>query len=475
MGKMSVNTAVIQKVFLAQRATSQVWKSQPIANRVARLKKIQAWIENHRSQIQEALYLDSGKPAEEVDLSEIYVVLSEIKHALKNLEHWAKPKKVSSNVPLIGSKSYIHYEPKGVCLIISPWNFPFNLSVGPLVSALAAGNTAILKPSELSTHCSAMVSEMVSELFDSDEVAVFNGDKQVATQLLDQPFDHIFFTGSPAVGKIIMQSAASHLTSITLELGGKSPAIIDANADLTDAAEKLAWGKFLNCGQTCIAPDYLLVHESIEEELTDLLCQCIDKFFDPDWDGIENSESYARIIGESHFERLEWLLNDAINAGAKIEYGGFTDKQSKYFSPTLLSGVPAKTGVLEKEIFGPILPILTYSEPQQAIELINSMPKPLAMYIFSEEKNFQKMVLNHTSAGSAAINDCVVQFMNPYLPFGGVGESGFGRSHGHHGFLAFSNQKSVLVQKTGLTSVKPLFPPYDQFTKKAIDMLLKYL
>jgi aldehyde dehydrogenase (NAD+) len=470
-----IDSVVINDIFRSQKSVSALWKTQNISQRKGRLKKIKRWIEDHRIDIQNALYADFKKPSAEVDLSEIYPALSEINHALKNLQKWTNPVKVNATVALLGSKSYIQYEPKGVCLIIAPWNFPFNLTLAPLVSALAAGNTAILKPSELTPNCSKLISELVDQLFDPSEVAVFNGDKEVVKQLLELPFDHIFFTGSPAVGKIVMQNAAQHLTSITLELGGKSPAVVDKTADLADAAEKLVWGKFLNGGQTCIAPDYLLVDEAIEEQLLDHLCTTIDRFFDPEGEGIEASSSFARIINYKHLKHIQSLLAESIQAGAKIEYGGVANESDNYFSPTLLSNVPLDATVMKEEIFGPILPILSYRHADEAIGIINSKPKPLALYIFSKSSNFKDQVLHNTSSGSVAINDCLTQFMNPHLPFGGVNHSGFGKSHGYSGFQAFSNQKSVLVQKTGLTSVKPLFPPYTNLTKRAIDFLLKYL
>ena len=465
----------LTEVFNSQKHTSSLWKSQPLRTRKARLVKIKDWIQNHRADIQEALYADFKKPAAEVDLSEIYVVLSEIRHAMKNLSSWTKPEKVASPSALIGSKSQVQLEPKGVCLIISPWNFPFNLTVGPLISALAAGNTVILKPSELTPNCSNLIDKMITELFDPSEVAVFQGGKELATELLQLSFDHIFFTGSPRVGKVVMRMAADQLTSVTLELGGKSPAIVHKSANLQDAAEKLVWGKFLNCGQTCIAPDYILVDERVEAELIDNICYSIDRFFDPEGEGIQNSNSYARIISDQHFDRLDGLLTDSLKSGAVIEYGGTVDKSDRYFSPTIISNLTNEIKVMQEEIFGPLLPVIPYQHLDEVVETINTRPKPLALYIFTQSTEFKSEVLNRTSSGSVAINDCVIQFMNPNLPFGGINHSGFGKSHGYHGFLAFSNQKSILVQKTGVTSVKPMFPPYTSLTKKAIDFLLRYL
>lgn len=465
----------INGIFELQKSNSELLRVQPLQIRIERLEKLKDWIQNHRENIQQALMQDFKKPAPETDLSEIYAVLSEIKHATKNIHHWVAPQKVGSTVALLGSKSYVHHEPKGVCLIISPWNFPFSLTIGPLVSALAAGNTVIIKPSELSPNCSQLIAGMVSELFESNQVAVFPGDRGIARHLLELPFDHIFFTGSPGIGKIVMESAAKHLTSITLELGGKSPAIIDSSADIEDAAEKLVWGKFMNCGQTCIAPDYLLVHKSIQERLLEHLGRFIDKFYNPDGAGVEASDSYARIINNSHFDRLHNLLLDALESGAEIEYGGNLVGPDRFITPTIISNVSPQSRIMQEEIFGPILPVIGFQKYPEIVQFIKNRPKPLALYIFSRSAGFKDQLLSEISSGSVAVNDNLIQFMNPNLPFGGVNFSGFGKSHGYSGFQAFSNQKSVLRQKTGLTSVKPLYPPYTNLTRRAIDFLLKYL
>lgn len=464
----------LEKVFKSQKTTSIKWREQDVQTRLKRLIRLQKWVKKHRAEIKEALFQDFKKPPEEVDLSEVYVVLSELKHAISNLQKWARPRKVEAPLALVGSQSLIQYEPKGVCLILAPWNFPFNLTVAPLVSALAAGNTTILKPSELTPHCSQLIAKMVEELFDPSEVAVFQGDKQIAQHLLTLPFDHIFFTGSPAVGKIVMQAAAKNLTSVTLELGGKSPVIIDGTADLADAAEKIAWGKFINCGQTCIAPDYILVQESVEEAFIDELRLAIDRLFDHDGNGIEEGANYARIINEAHFNRLWNMLNQALDQGAILEAGGEAIEDELYIAPTVISRVPKEADLMEQEIFGPILPVITFKELDSAVQRINSYQKPLALYLFSRSESHKHQVLQQTSSGSVAINDCVVQFMNPNLPFGGVNHSGFGKSHGFRGFTAFSNEKAVVKQKVGLTSVKPVYPPYTNLVRNAIDLLLKY-
>jgi aldehyde dehydrogenase (NAD+) len=271
-----------------------------------------------------------------------------------------------------------------------------------------------------------------------------------------------------------MEAAAKHLSSATLELGGKSPVIIDASADLTDTAEKIAWGKFINAGQTCIAPDYIMVHQSIRSEFIDELRMAIDRLFDDQGLGMEHSKAYARVVSSDHFQRLSGMIQEAVAQGARIEYGGNTNEAQCYIDPTVLSNPDPASQVLQEEIFGPILPVTEYEDLDKAIEYINQRPKPLALYVFSSKKSTQNKILNETSSGSAAVNDCVIQFMNPNLPFGGVSNSGFGKSHGETGFIAFSNQKSVLKQRQGMTSIKPVYPPYTEFAHKAIEMLIRY-
>lgn len=315
---------------------------------------------------------------------------------------------------------------------------------------------------------------MVGELFDPSEVIVFTGEVQVASSLLSLPFDHIFFTGSPAVGKIVMKAAAEHLCSVTLELGGKSPVILDRLVDLDDAAGKIVWAKFVNCGQTCIAPDYVLIHEDLLEEFVMRAKTYIQKFYDPIYIGIEKSPDYARIINSHHWNRLHHHLTDALKNGAKLEFGGNTSESTRFFEPTLLSEVTMGMGVLEEEIFGPILPILTYKILDEAIDLINSKPKPLALYYFGSDSNSTNRVLKETSSGNVVINDCVLHFLHNELPFGGVNNSGIGKSHGYFGFLAFSNEKGILKQRVGINNVTLLRPPYGIKTKKLLASLINW-
>lgn len=464
----------IDETFLLQKKQSILNRTQRVQERKILLEKLLIWIKDNHSDIQKAIHADFKKPYPEVDISEIFVVTSEIKHAIKNLGGWVKPKKVATPLPMLGTKSYVHYEPKGTSLIIAPWNYPFNLALGPLVSAIAAGCTAIIKPSELTPHTSALLRRLVAETFDKSQVALFEGEVEVAQMLLAKPFDHIFFTGSPAVGKIIMKAAAENLSSVTLELGGKSPAIVDANTDLKDAAEKIVWGKFVNCGQTCIAPDYILIHNSVKDDFLNELKKQIDKMYDPSGKGVEKSKDYARIVNGKHLQRLKKLLADAEFKGAHKFYGGYIDEEDNFIEPTILTDLSEDMEVMQEEIFGPILPIISFGDLEEAIQYINMKPKPLSLYVFSNDTDNIKRVFKETSSGGAVANDCVLHFLQNELPFGGVNNSGLGKAHGHYGFLAFSNEKAVLQQRVGLTASKPLYPPYGFASKKIIDSLLKW-
>ncbi|GAA0892147.1 aldehyde dehydrogenase family protein [Fulvivirga kasyanovii] len=464
----------IEEVFSKQQKQSLLMRSENTKQRARRLKALQLWIEKNQKSIQDAIYRDFKKPAVEVNITEIYPVLTEIRHALENLNNWAKPAKVDAPLSLVGTTSYIQYEPKGVCLIIAPWNFPFNLAIGPLVSALAAGNTVVLKPSEMTPHTSELIDTMIGELFKEDEVRVFNGGIEISQELLKLPFDHIFFTGSPAVGKIVMKAAAEHLTSVTLELGGKSPAIVDQTCNLKDAAEKIAWGKFINNGQTCVAPDYVLAHHSVADALKEHLITAARQLFDSQKQGFDLSADYARIVNRKHYDRINELISDALENGAEIAMGGETKPDENFIPPTILTGVSENATVMEEEIFGPVLPIQTYDKIEEAIEFINGKPKPLALYYFGRHSSNKKLILNNTSSGAVCINDCVLHFNHPNLPFGGVNNSGLGKSHGWHGFMAFSNEKPVLKQRVGLTTSKTVYPPYNNRVRQIVNLLMKY-
>ncbi|EMR04713.1 aldehyde dehydrogenase family protein [Cesiribacter andamanensis] len=467
--------ARMQQVFEQQRQTAQAWRSSTLAERQDRLRNMLSWMEQNRNAIHEALYNDFQKPHPETDISEIYPVQAEIKHALRNLRNWMKPRKVSTPLSHVGTSSYIQYEPKGVCLIIAPWNYPFNLQLVPLVSCLAAGCTAILKPAEETPHTAQLLERMVGELFSPREVAVFTGGKEVAQELLKLPFDHIFFTGSPQVGKLVMKAAAEHLSSVTLELGGKSPAIVDYTANLKEAAERIAFGKWLNAGQTCIAPDYVLVHERVSEPLVQELKKAIAKMYGGEGPESKASHDLARIINQRHFERLQRALQQALAAGAELASGGTLAADERFIAPTVLRSVPEDSQLMQEEIFGPILPIRSYRDLAEAVEYVNARPKPLALYLFTDRPELKQEMLQRTSAGGVCVNDTALHYLQPNLPFGGVNWSGMGKAHGHWGFLSFSNEKSVLQQRSGLTSTSMLKPPYSPAVQKMINLLLRYL
>lgn len=470
----NIDAAAVEEIIRKQKAASLRLRHRTVQERIDDLTQLKSWIKTNRERIKKAVYQDLKKPATETDLTEIFMVLSEINHAIKWLPKWTTVKKVKGYLPLAGSKSYIRMEPKGMALIISPWNYPFNLAVGPMVSAIAAGCAVILKPSELAPHTSSVIKEMVAEIFREEVATVMEGGLLMAQLLLSKPFDHIFFTGSSEVGKSIMRAASVHLTSTTLELGGKSPVFIDRACKMAEVAERVVWGKFLNCGQTCVAPDYVLVHETDIHPFLEEVKRKVQEMFDPKGRGILKNEDYGRIVNGQHFERLQGLLSEALEKGAAIVMGGDVDKQQHFMAPTVLREVGAEMRLMQEEIFGPILPVITYTDIDEAVSFVNSKPKPLALYVFSEEVFFSDYVLDHTSSGTAVINDCAVQFGHPGLPFGGVGQSGMGKSHGYHGFLAFSNEKAVLKQKLGFTTIKALYPPYGFKEKKIANLFLKF-
>lgn len=465
----------INELFKKQQEHVTTYRNEPVSARKNRLIQLRKWVLSHKPMIQHAIYADFRKPEMEVDATEIFPVINELSHALANLERWTKPQKIDAPLTMLGTRSVVRAEPKGVCLIIAPWNYPFNLCIGPLVSALAAGNCVVIKPSEMTPHTSALIKKLCDELFDEKLVAVCEGGVEVSQQLLKLPFDHIFFTGSPAIGKVVMRAAAEHLTSVTLELGGKSPAVITASANLKDAAKRIAVSKYINNGQTCIAPDYVLVHESVKTEFIEQLKVQITTLFSEKGKSIEGSAYYARIVNERHFKRLSQMLEDAIERGAGLSFGGTVKADENFIHPTILTDVPAQARVLEEEIFGPILPVNSFSTLEAAIALINEKPKPLALYIFGSNKSEQNQILSQTSSGGVCINDCAVHFLHHNLPFGGVNNSGIGKAHGHFGFMAFSNEKPVLRQRSGLTSFQPFYPPYTKSVKKMMDWLLKFI
>jgi aldehyde dehydrogenase (NAD+) len=458
-------------LFSKQKANQYIIGKSTYNQRIKRLNKFQRAIEvTYRTQIHEALHKDLGKPKVESELSEVYQIVGDIKYAKTYLHKWMRKQKVSTPLSMLGASSYYIYEPKGVCLIISPWNFPFNLTFGPLVSAIAAGNTAIIKPSEMTPHSSALMAKIVADVFAEDEVALVEGEVETSTQLLQLPFNHIFFTGSPNVGKIIMSAAAKNLTSVTLELGGKSPTIIDKTANIDKAAKKIVWGKYLNAGQICVAPDYILIDESIKTEFITSCKKWIRQFYS---EQPENSKSYARIVTDKHFNRLKSHIENAESLNATIEMGGDLDSNSKYIAPMLVSDLKAEATLLQDEIFGPVLPIITYKTIDEAITYVNSKERPLALYVYGKNNANVKKIIQNTRAGGTCVNNNIIHYANHNLPFGGANNSGIGKSHGFFGFEAFSNKRAVVKQHTfGVSEF--LFPPYTGFKEKLARLTIKW-
>ena len=460
---------ILDVLTLQKSALLRLSTSSP-AQRIEKLRRIESYLMQHKEDLCDALYADFKKPASEVVIAEMLGVKREINHTIKHLKSWMKPQSVSTPLMLLGTKGLVQYEAKGLCLIISPWNYPFNLSICPLVHAIAAGNAVILKPSELSPATAAFIQKMISFLFDKSEVAVFEGDATVSTFLLEQKFDHIFFTGSPAIGKVVMSAAAKHLTSVTLELGGKSPAIVGPDVNVEEAAAKIAWGKFLNNGQTCIAPDYLYLHEKNYFSFLKALEATVETFYGKN---IAKSKDYARIVNRRHFDRIVSLLDDAKEKGAQVLFGGKTDADDCFIEPTVLINCTPEMRIMQEEIFGPILPVMSFQDEVAVTASIRQGDKPLALYVFSTNTEFNQYILDHTSSGTSVVNDCLIQFGHNELPFGGVNHSGIGKSGGHYGFVEFSNQKSVVIQKTNL--LKNFYPPYGVKVRWMIDFVLKWL
>ncbi|MCY7349716.1 MAG: aldehyde dehydrogenase family protein [Cytophagaceae bacterium] len=466
-------TIDIDPVFKSQQDYAAQLALTTAPERIEKLRRVLDWTQRHQHDIEQALYDDFRRPATETILGELMGVNAEIKYIINHLSGWMKPRRVPTPLPLTGTTAYVKYEPKGNALILSPWNYPFNLSVKPLAMAIGAGCTVILKPSEMTPHTSALLSGMVRELFSPNEVAVFEGDARVAERLLALPFNHIYFTGSPAVGKIVMTAAAQHLASVTLELGGKSPCVIDETVDVKKVAERVAWGKFFNNGQTCIAPDYLLIDERIQDEFLNELRASTERMFNPEQKGVEQSSDYCRIVNARHFKRVQGIVEDAVEKGAHVLHGGQTNEAENFIAPTILTDVSDDMRVMQEEIFGPVLPVISFKTREEAIQRIRSGEKPLALYIGSRNNEAIRYYLDQTSSGGVVINETLIQYGHTELPWGGVNNSGIGKSGGHWGFLEFSNQRGVLRQNFG--TLRFLYPPYTNRVKKMAQWLMRWM
>lgn len=458
----------LQLIFQEQCENRWNIAQETYRERREKLKKLRGEIIRRREDIKLALYADFKKPYAESELTEIHPVIDELNFAIKHLKNWMKPKRIATPLVLFGSKSQIHYEPRGIVLILSPWNYPFALLINPLIGAIAAGNCVIARPSEKTPHTGLVLKEIIESLFKRDEVALVLGEVEVAEKLLEFPFDHIFFTGSTVVGRKIMLAAAKNLATVTLELGGKSPVIIDRDVDLENAVNKLVWGKFLNAGQTCVAPDYLFVPLELKDQFIKLFVEQIKKNFGESSKDRLMSLDYARLIDQGSFKRLINKIKDEKNL---IEVEHLSEQN--YLAPTLFE-THLKSPIMEEEIFGPILPIITYQNIDEVIHHIQSESKPLALYIFSKQKTFVSYVLKRTTSGGVAINHVILHLANPLLPFGGVGHSGQGSYHGYFGFKTFSHERAVLIQgRFSLSSF--YFPPYSTWISNLMFRLLKIL
>jgi aldehyde dehydrogenase (NAD+) len=448
----------IRRIFDKQQANRWRVAQRGASERIERLKRLRDVLWARREDLHRALADDFRKNPGEADLTEVLPTIGEINHTVKHLRAWMRPVRVPGGPLFTGTRSEVRYEAKGVVLVLAPWNYPINLLLNPLVAAIAAGNCVIAKPSSKVPHTARFARQLLAEVFPEDEVAVIEGSAAVSDALLELPFDHIFFTGSPTVGKHVMALAAKNLTPVTLELGGKSPVIVDETADIKTTAERVMWGKFLNAGQTCVAPDYLLLHEAHLPSFLSHARQVLDKRFGPEGER-RSSTSFCRLVSVRATRHLVDLIDASVQAGARIEVGGDHDIEDRYIAPTLLTGVTPDSPIMGEEIFGPILPILTFRDLDDPIRLIQSRPKPLALYVFSRDRRNVERVLRQTTSGGSCVNTMIVHLANPELPFGGVGHSGMGSYHGVYGFRNLSHERAVLTQKTP-DLVRLFYPPY---------------
>lgn len=444
---------IIRDKFNNSKAFFNTHKTKNLKFRKQQLKLLSKNIKNHENELLDALYKDLGKSKVEAYATEIGMLLKSIKLMRKELKNWSKTKQTDTPLYLFPTKSYIKKEPYGTVLIIGPFNYPVQLVFEPLIGAIAAGNTAIVKPSELTPHVAIVIRDIIEDTFDETYVSVVEGGIEETQTLLSLPFDYIFFTGSEKVGKIVYEAAARKLIPVTLELGGKSPVIVDDTANIKVASERISFGKFTNAGQTCVAPDYILVQRKVKNDLIKALKKTITEFYG---ENIEKSPDFGRIVNQKHFNRLNDLLQIHKD---NVVFGGNSSKEDLYIEPTLLDNITNDNKIMKEEIFGPILPIITYDNFDEVLEIIQSKSKPLSLYLFSEDENMTHRVVEELSFGGGAINDTLMHLANPNLPFGGIGSSGIGQYHGKYSFDTFSHMKSYTFKSTRLES-SLFFPPY---------------
>ena len=449
-----------KEILNRQKEYFRTGETKNVAFRLAQLERMQDWIGKNEEAIMEALHKDLHKAPFEAYATEIGIVKEEIRYTLKHLRGWARPKRVPTPITQFPSRSFIYSEPYGTVLIMSPWNYPFQLTIAPLVGALSAGNCAVVKPSAYSSATSALIARMIKELFPQKYVTVIEGGRKENEALLSEKFDYIFFTGSVNVGKYVMEKASRHLTPVSLELGGKSPCIVDETADIALAAKRIVWGKFLNSGQTCVAPDYIFVHKSVKDKLLKQMTKQIRRMFGTD---PCRNEEYPKMINEKHYERVLGLTKDA-----HVVCGGGSRKETLQIEPTILDQVSWDHPVMQEEIFGPLLPVLTFYDLEEVVAQVTARPKPLALYLFTGRKEREAYILKHISYGGGCINDTVVHLATSHMPFGGVGNSGMGGYHGKASFDTFTHQKSIMKKSVHI-DIPVRYAPY----KKKLNLLKK--
>ena len=460
--------STIQEIVQNQRDYFNLGETIPVSFRKKMLKNLSACIKKYNKEILDALHTDLNKSSFEGYVTEISIVQEEISYTLKHLSKWAKPRKVKTPITQFPAKCYQYFEPYGVTLIMAPWNYPFQLTLAPLVGAISGGNCAVLKPSNYSPATSAIIKKIVEETFDPKYVAVVEGGREANTNLLEQHFDYIFFTGGVTVGKLVMEAASKHLTPVSLELGGKSPCIIDETANIDLTAKRLAWGKFINAGQTCVAPDYVLVHESVKDKLLEALVKWIKVFYQEN--PLENP-NLPKIITQKHFERVSAFVDGSNPSNGKVIFGGTRNPATRQICPTILDGATPDSPVMSEEIFGPVLPILTVKNLDEVIDFVRSRPKPLALYLFTTSKAAEKRIVSTLSYGGGCINDVIVHLATSYMPFGGVGNSGMGAYHGKDSFTTFTHAKSIM-NKANWLDLPVRYPPYTEKKLKLIEKIL---
>lgn len=468
--RMAAARAEAKRVFEAQLAHRWAMSRTTAAERIARLMRLREAVRARKDALAEAIRDDFGKHPVETEITEQMLVVEELNVAIRDLPRWMRPRRVGTPLTLLGASSRVRYEPRGLVLVLSPWNYPFFLALAPVVSAVAAGNCVILRPSEKTPRTARFIQRLVADVFPEREVAVLLGDRTVAEALLELPFDHFFFTGSPAVGRKVMAAAARHLASVTLELGGKSPAIVDETADVDAAAERITWGKFVNAGQTCVAPDYVLVQATVAARFEEGVRRSLARFYGPTEEARLASGDLASLVDSASCERLDRAVRETVRAGARLVAGGRADAAARRMAPTVLADVPDPSPIMAEEIFGPVLPILAFRELDDALAAVRARPKPLALYAFSRDRRNVERVLGGTTAGGTCVNHTLVHLANPHLPFGGVGESGMGHYHGRFGFEALSHARAVLTQRLPPATAL-LYPPYGGRAARVLGLL----